>query len=99
MAIACDSYADPAGASPDSALMDLSRFTVSRASAPAPRTSERRADVTRTTAASTTRATIAIKIVAKGVIKVCSSQLEEQAVPPWEDKVETRATEERSDDD
>ena len=74
--------------------MDLSRFTVSRDNAPAPRTSERRADVTRTTAANTTMTAMAMMIVARGVIKVRSSQLEEEAVTPWEDEVESGTTEE-----
>ena len=51
----------------------------------------------RTTAANTTMTAMAMMIVARGVIKVRSSQLEEQAVTPWEDKVESRTTEERTD--
>src|SRR6056297_1225338 len=80
---------------------DLSRCTVSPESAPAPRTSLRRARVKNDTAPRTTTTPIAMEMTAAvlmtGGSPFALSQFEEQTFDPGQDEVETRASEERAD--
>src|SRR3954467_14036328 len=76
----------------------LSRRRVSRLSAPAPRTSARRAAVTSTMPANRMRTTTAMEMISAGLIGG-TSQVEEQAVAPRQCEVEARTSEERTDDD
>src|SRR3954470_22810537 len=76
----------------------LSRRRVSRLSAPAPRTSARRAAVTSTMPANTMMTTTAMEMISAGLIGG-ASQIEEQAVAPRQCEVEARTSEERADDD
>src|SRR4029079_713274 len=76
----------------------LSRRRVSRLSAPAPRTSARRAAVTSTMPANTMMTTTAMEMISAGLIG-STSQIEEQAVAPRQCEVEAGTSEERTDDD
>src|SRR5262245_8824398 len=96
---AARSTARPLTAGGRSMSASRSRRLVSRLSAPAPRTSLLRTNVTSAIAASTTSAPTAMVMMAAELMTTGASQFEEDAVTPWQREVEARATEERADED